>query len=208
MTNNSQNVINCIKRRKSNLIKIFDSKCCICGFDKFQEALEFHHVNPAEKEFSIGASNAITKCVLLCSNCHRGIHAGYYQVPENWRELYNEEIAQQLLDDLEKTKTKTLHYCQRCGTQISHKAIYCENCYSIIQRKVDRPSREDLKNQIRELPFTQIGKKFGVSDNAIRKWCKLYNLPSTKGSLKAQLPTESVLVFPIKLCPFSLQRMA
>lgn len=195
MTNNSQNVINCIKRRKSNLIKIFDSKCCICGFDKFQEALEFHHVNPAEKEFSIGASNAITKslnnqleeakkCVLLCSNCHRGVHAGYYQVPENWRELYNEEIAQQLLDDLEKTKTKTLHYCQRCGTQISHKAIYCESCYSIIQRKVDRPSREDLKNQIRELPFTQIGKKYGVTDNTIRKWCDAYSLPRKKTDIQ------------------------
>lgn len=195
MTNNSQNVINCIKRRKSNLIKIFDSKCCICGFDKFQEALEFHHVNPAEKEFSIGASNAITKslsnqleeakkCVLLCSNCHRGVHAGYYQVPENWRKLYNEEIAQQLLDDLEKTKTKTLHYCQRCGTQISHKAIYCESCYSIIQRKVDRPSREDLKNQIRELPFTQIGKKYGVTDNTIRKWCDAYSLPRKKTDIQ------------------------
>lgn len=191
MTNNSQNVINCIKRRKSNLIKIFDSKCCICGFDKFQEALEFHHVNPEEKEFGIGASNATTKslnnqleearkCVLLCSNCHRGVHAGYYQVPENWRELYNEEIAQQLLDDLEKTKTKTLHYCQRCGIQITRRATYCPECSSIIQRKTDRPSREELKNQIRELPFTQIGKKYGVTDNTIRKWCDAYSLPRKK----------------------------
>lgn len=191
MTQNSQNVINCIKRRKNNLIKVFNNKCCICGFDKFQEALEFHHVNPAEKEFGIGASNAITKslysqleeakkCILVCSNCHRGIHAGYYQVPENWHELYNEEVAEQLLNELEKTKKGTLHYCQRCGTQISRKALYCANCYAIIQRKIDRPSRDELKKQIRELPFTQIAKKYGVTDNAIRKWCDSYQLPRKK----------------------------
>jgi hypothetical protein len=33
---------------------------------------------------------------------------------------------------------------------------------------------------IRKLPFTAIGSMYGVSDNAIRKWCKAVNLPSTK----------------------------
>ena len=86
--NNSKNVANFIRRRKSNLIKVFHSKCCICGFDKYQEALEFHHVNPEEKEFQIGGGNTIIKaldkqlqelkkCILVCANCHRGIHAGY-----------------------------------------------------------------------------------------------------------------------------------
>ena len=27
------------------------------------------------------------------------------------------------------------------------------------------------------MPFTQIGKEYGVTDNAVRKWCKSYNLP-------------------------------
>ena len=58
--NNSQTVMNCIKRRKTNLIKLFDSKCCICGFNSFQEALEFHHINPEEKEFSLSSNSAIT----------------------------------------------------------------------------------------------------------------------------------------------------
>ena len=40
--------------------------------------------------------------------------------------------------------------------------------------------RETLKALIRATPFTQIGKKYGVSDNSIRKWCLKYNLPSTK----------------------------
>lgn len=38
-------------------------------------------------------------------------------------------------------------------------------------------SREDLKQKIRTIPFVEIGKQFGVTDNAIRKWCDKYKLP-------------------------------
>ena len=38
-------------------------------------------------------------------------------------------------------------------------------------------TREELKELIRNKPFTQIGAKFGVSDNAIRKWCDKFDLP-------------------------------
>lgn len=37
---------------------------------------------------------------------------------------------------------------------------------------------------IRTEPFTSIGKRFGVSDNAIRNWCDSYNLPRTKMEIK------------------------
>ena len=33
---------------------------------------------------------------------------------------------------------------------------------------------------IRNMPFTKIGERYIVSDNAIRKWCKAENLPTTK----------------------------
>lgn len=90
---NSENVCNFVRNRKTNLISLFHSKCCICGFDKFQEALEFHHVNPKEKEIPLSANKMVSlerqineakKCILVCSNCHKGIHAGYYQVPSNY----------------------------------------------------------------------------------------------------------------------------
>ena len=41
-------------------------------------------------------------------------------------------------------------------------------------------NRGELKDMIRTKPFTSIAKDFGVSDNAIRKWCDKYNLPRTK----------------------------
>jgi len=44
------------------------------------------------------------------------------------------------------------------------------------RRKVIRPSKEDLEKLIQSIPMTHIGKKFGVSDNAVRKWAKSYQI--------------------------------
>lgn len=43
-----------------------------------------------------------------------------------------------------------------------------------------RPSRDDLKEMIRNTPFVKIANSFDVTDNAVRRWCKDYNLPFTK----------------------------
>ena len=72
--------------------------------------------------------------------------------------------------------------CKKCGARISHSASHglCRNCYSESVRVTVRPSREELKQLIRTLPFTTIGLKFNVTDNAVRKWCDGYNLPRKK----------------------------
>lgn len=71
------------KRKKEKLIEYKGGKCEICGYAKCLAALEFHHKNPNEKEFSISSKNIrsfeaylkeVDKCILLCSNCHREIH--------------------------------------------------------------------------------------------------------------------------------------
>lgn len=65
--------------------------CCeICGYDKHIGALEFHHKDPNEKDFGIshkGYTRAwkkvkieLDKCVMLCANCHREVHAGITQI--------------------------------------------------------------------------------------------------------------------------------
>ena len=185
MSTQSENVCSFVRRRKSNLAQVLGGKCILCGFDKFQEALEFHHVNPEEKDFTLTSSNMknladqlveLRKCVLVCANCHRGIHANYYTVPENWQSYFNEELASNLLEELKGKH----YYCKNCGKEISRRACYCMECAHVLQQRTDRPSREELKSLIRKNSFSAIGKMFGVSDNAIRKWCVSNNLPSKK----------------------------
>lgn len=43
-------------------------------------------------------------------------------------------------------------------------------------RKVDRPSKETLEQEVLKLSLVKLGQKYGVSDNAVRKWCKSYNI--------------------------------
>ena len=76
-------------------------------------------------------------------------------------------------------------YCIDCGKRITTGSIRCPTCAKFIQRKVERPSREQLKQEIRTMSFTTIGKKYGVTDNAIRKWCDSMNLPRRVTDIKA-----------------------
>lgn len=60
-------------------------RCQICGYNKCIDALEFHHKDSSNKDFSISekgytrswdkVKEELDKCMILCSNCHREIHA-------------------------------------------------------------------------------------------------------------------------------------
>lgn len=75
-----------ILRRSMKLqaIKLLGGKCSICGYSKCIDALEFHHKDPKQKDFRLGAGNTmswkeykseLSKCILVCSNCHKEIHS-------------------------------------------------------------------------------------------------------------------------------------
>jgi len=87
-------------------------------------------------------------------------------------------------EDNKKTiKTKRLRKtkkCQDCEKIISESAKRCNKCAGIAKsgnnRKVERPSKEELEKMIKEMSWTAIGKMYNVSDNAVRKWAKSYNI--------------------------------
>ena len=62
--------------------------CLFCG-ESYHPALEFHHINPAEKRFEISKGtqaewklyNEIQKCVILCRNCHVKVHNFIIRLP-------------------------------------------------------------------------------------------------------------------------------
>ncbi len=69
-------------------------KCQYCGYDKYQGALEFHHIDHNLKDFSISKlkttsfnkkiQEELDKCILVCSNCHKEIHAGIIILDNNY----------------------------------------------------------------------------------------------------------------------------
>lgn len=82
------------RRRKVKAMAIAykGGNCQICGYSKFQGALDLHHLNPKDKNFGIADKGytrswesvkaELDKCILVCANCHREIEAGIAQLPE------------------------------------------------------------------------------------------------------------------------------
>lgn len=73
--------------------------------------------------------------------------------------------------------------CRCCGKIFNRRVkvnIYCsEECRGYEDRKVKgRPTSEELYELLKHTPFTTVAETYGVSDNAIRKWCKSYEIPS------------------------------
>ncbi len=78
------------KKRKLELVEFFGGKCKICGYDKCMEALDFHHIDPNQKEFGISREGLAysferrlkeaKKCILICCRCHRELENGIIKI--------------------------------------------------------------------------------------------------------------------------------
>ncbi|MEX0594755.1 MAG: hypothetical protein WD157_01500 [Patescibacteria group bacterium] len=83
------------KRRrkiKEMAIEYLGGKCQICGYNRCNGAMDFHHKDEKKKSFAIGekgytrswerVKQELDQCYLLCANCHREVHAGVLQLPQ------------------------------------------------------------------------------------------------------------------------------
>ena len=89
-------LIRAVSRRRKKIremaIAYKDDRCEICGYKKCEEALEFHH-RSGKKDFGISRKGytrswqkvikELDKCVLLCANCYREVHAGIIKIPKS-----------------------------------------------------------------------------------------------------------------------------
>lgn len=91
------------KRRrtvKQILVDEAGGACALCGYRRWVGALQFHHLDPSRKEFSLsqrGCSRSLArsraevrKCVLLCANCHAEVESGFATLPVDLRLLPTE----------------------------------------------------------------------------------------------------------------------
>jgi conserved domain protein len=95
-----------------------------------------------------------------------------------------------------------LPHCKQCGSKIRRVVVsdYCYKCQPKnsfnLKNKIssrlkvkNRPSKEILENLIRNHSFVEIGKIYNVSDNAVRKWCKTYELPFRRRDIEQHYNT-------------------
>lgn len=176
-----------------------EQKCEVCGCE---EHLEMHHINGNPTD------NRLENLQILCPNCHantenfrgKNIVAGRRHKKPEELFLTEEEIKERQIKKLESRRIDPKYYkrqiepvyivCPICGKtfrQTPRNKIYCSlECYQIAKATgSNKPSVLELLQDFKELKsFVQVGKKYGVSDNAVRKWCQIYKLPITSKEMK------------------------
>ena len=122
------------------------------------------------------------------------IKIGVNYLAKNWyekaRQLMSENNISQLprkITSRNKRKNKEIKHCSICGKEMNQrtKGCICRDClikYPYIHRD-NFPEKKQLETDIITMSFQDVGKKYGVSGNAIRKWCKYYDLPYRKSDI-------------------------
>jgi len=122
LSKKSEAVIKWRKRTKQKMVLAMGGKCQCCGYDKCYDALEFHHIDPSKKDFSFGGYRAspknlsslieeLKKCIMLCANCHREVHANVRDLPKE-HSLLNEYFlrSENEIKKSEKPNTKKIRF--------------------------------------------------------------------------------------------------
>jgi hypothetical protein len=162
------------KDRKRKAIVLMGGECQDCGYQKCSDALHFHHLDPRTKEHKVcevfrkewkTIVMELKKCILLCSNCHIERHSVDGSCENSGKD------NPRLNYEFKPTGT-----CPVCNNHVFG-TIYCGiNCSSRARRKTKRPGRNKLKEEIKTMSWLAIGRKYNVSDNAVRKWARSYGL--------------------------------
>lgn len=138
--------------------------CSICGQEPFWQDKELtlilDHINGKNHD------DRLENLRWVCPNCNQQLETTGYKTFRT--------------ENIQHKK----YYCKICGKEISRSSTKCSDCAMKERRIIERPSREILKNKIRNVSFSEIGREYGVSDNAIRKWCDSYNLPRKVSDIK------------------------
>ena len=163
------------KQRKYILYKKADNQCQNCNYDKDARMLDIHHYDNDHNNNDVG--NLRILCVWCHNLCHRtGV---IFNIPAIIfeKELKNEvrKWKKGCLDKCkrskgEEKKPKICLICNKYYIPWSKKQKCCSSeCGAIFRRTVVRPNKEELIELVKTQSLVKIGKKYGVSDNAVRK---------------------------------------
>ena len=160
---------------RNYLLDKYGYKCQLCGWG---EENPYTHNIPLEIHHKDGNYQNNDECNLqvLCPNCH--------SLTDTYKSL-NRDSRRDDRNKYTNRKTTQRNYCIDCGCLISEHSKRCKKCSNKKNNHRDIPvSRDKLKDMIRTMPFLQISRLFGVTDNAVRKWCLRYGLPKKVKDIK------------------------
>lgn len=168
---------------KRNLILLHGHQCQECNLTEWMGKpipLELDHLDGDR------LNNSIDNLKLKCCNCHalsptwRGRNIKYDTPrPFSLRVVKPKVIKEQ------KKRERKIWLCIDCGKEVCQRSSRCAQCYHnstrniehFNLRKVERPSKEILEQLIQnKTPWVRIGKIYGVTDNAVRKWARSYGI--------------------------------
>jgi len=120
----------------------------------------------------------VKKLYMYCKKCHKEIRQNKYEL---CKDCYVEENYPR------ETKVYPA-FCSECGRELNKsKSGLCRSCINKKMTTLNKPSKEVLEKEIQENSFLALGRKYGVSDNAVRKWCKQYGIDFKHGIRKESL---------------------
>lgn len=134
-------------------------------------ALQLHHINGDNTD------HRLENLVFLCPNCH--------SITDNFagKGIKNRKAKESSPVGKKEVEPKKInYYCKECGKLLTRQCHtqMCQECYKKSIRTVERPDPNILAKEILDTSFLAVGRKYNVSDNTIRKWCKAYNIPTNK----------------------------
>lgn len=134
----------------------------------------------------------LDKCILVCNRCHRECHSGaHIEILAKYKQELDtgqhqiQLVATNRYEQNKLTRTQArLRECLICKIAFdpgNTKRKYCsKECHpqkvtnGRYYKVQNRPSQQELEDMLKTMSYCAIGRKYGVSDNAIRKWEKSY----------------------------------
>lgn len=163
MKKRSESVVRWRQRAKAKMIAGFGDACGICGYNKAPAALEVHHLDPTQKDFTFGAKGVprawakmvaeALKCALLCRNCHAEVHAGVTAVPADIRRFIEADAGAAMPLRRKPIRKRPVEITRPRSEKVP-----------------DRPRGKSLRALVQRTSRVAVAKQFGVSEAAVRKW--------------------------------------
>lgn len=174
-------------RIKEKLVEYKGGKCEICGYDKCINALDFHHLNPEEKEFALNTANynksfdllkkEVDKCILVCANCHREIHynlneerrRGYFNTTNQVKRKKDSLNINLIQEDINNSMLQQ-DIAKKYNVSISTlKRFIKEN--NLNKKRINISSFKLLEVYSENPTYSYLSKQFGYSTKAIKNYC-------------------------------------